>query len=110
MNNPEVMSVFGRAVEIAAPRDRAVFLDEVCAGRPDVRSEVEGLLNAHGNAGSFMACPAAPAAETSPLDSSAAEGVGSSVGPSSTLPLQMARLAFKIRKRVDGPRTAAARG
>jgi hypothetical protein len=83
MNNAlsEVMSVFGRAVEIAAPRDRAAFLDEACAGRPAVRAEVEELLNAHGDAGSFMAAPAAPAADTGSLDSPVAEGVGSSVGP-----------------------------
>ena len=75
------MSVFGRAVEIASPRDRAAFLDEACSGRPAVRAEVEELLNAHGRAGSFMGLPAAPAAETAPPDAPVAEGVGSSVGP-----------------------------
>ena len=77
----EVMSVFGRAVEIASPCDRAAFLDEACAGRAAVRAEVEELLNAHGSAGSFMGCPAAPAPETASFDTPIAEGVGSSIGP-----------------------------
>src|SRR3954447_1613625 len=83
MNNmpSELMSVFGRAVEIASPRDRAAFLDEACAGRPAVRAEVEELLNAHGIAGSFMGCPAVPSPETASFDSPIAECVGSSVGP-----------------------------
>ncbi len=77
----DVMSVFGRAVEIAAASDRAAFLDEACAGRATVRAEVEDLLSAHGSAGSFMCCPAAPAPETASFDSPIAEGVGSSIGP-----------------------------
>ncbi len=82
MNNApsEVMSVFGRAIEIASARDRAAFLDEACAGRPAVRAEIEELLNAHGSAGSFMGCPAAPAAETASFDAPVAD-IGSSVGP-----------------------------
>ena len=77
----EAMSIFGRAVEIAPPCDRAAFLDEACAGRAAVRAEVEDLLNAHGSAGSFMGYPAAPAVETALYEAPVAEGVGSNVGP-----------------------------
>jgi len=35
-------------------------LDEACAGAPEVRAEVQGLLDALGRAGSFMRSPAAP--------------------------------------------------
>ena len=60
---PDVKSVFGKAVEIPAEADRAAFLDEACAGAPEVRAEVQGLLDALGRAGSFMRSPAAPPPE-----------------------------------------------
>src|SRR5262245_59475789 len=83
MNNfkPDVKSVFGRAVEIASPAERAAFLDEACAGHPAVRAEVEGFLKALDNAGSFMRYPAAPAGETADYDTPIAEGEGTVVGP-----------------------------
>jgi len=36
---------------------RAIYLDGVCAGEPDVRAEVESLLAAHDAAGDFIAQP-----------------------------------------------------
>ena len=51
---PDVMSVFGRAAEIATPSGRAAFLEEACVGHPAIRAEVEELLSALEDAGSFM--------------------------------------------------------
>src|SRR5262245_51461631 len=80
-STPDVKSVFGRAVEIASPVERAAFLDEACAGHPAVRAEVEMLLKALGDAGSFMRFPAAPAGETGDFDTPIAEGEGTVIGP-----------------------------
>jgi serine/threonine protein kinase/WD40 repeat protein len=78
---PDAKSVFGRAAEIASPRERAAFLDAECAGHPGVRAEVETLLKALGNAGSFMGHPAAPAGETQSHASPISEGEGTVIGP-----------------------------
>jgi serine/threonine protein kinase len=78
---PDAKSVFGRAAEIASPRERAAFLDEACAGRPAVRAEVEDLLKALGDAGSFMRFPAAPAGETASYAATVSEGEGTVIGP-----------------------------
>ncbi|HJZ57093.1 MAG TPA: serine/threonine-protein kinase [Gemmataceae bacterium] len=78
---PDVKSVFGRAAEIASPAERAAYLKEACAGHPAVRAEVETLLKALGNAGSFMSHPAAPAGETQSYVSPISEGEGTVIGP-----------------------------
>jgi serine/threonine protein kinase/WD40 repeat protein len=78
---PDVQSVFGRAAEIASSAERAAFLDRACAGRPAVRAEVESLLKALGDAGSFMRSPAAPAGETAAHDDPVTEGEGTVIGP-----------------------------
>ena len=43
--------IFANALKYAAPADRAAYLDEACAGNPDLRSAVEGLLRADAAAG-----------------------------------------------------------
>ena len=40
-----------------APADRAAFLAERCAGRPDLHAEVEALLRAHDSAASALEVP-----------------------------------------------------
>jgi serine/threonine protein kinase len=61
--SPNAKSIFGRALEIESPAERAAFLDEACRGDARLRSEVEGLLQAHDRAGPFMKQPAAPAVD-----------------------------------------------
>jgi hypothetical protein len=39
------------------PAERAAFLAERCAGRPDLRSEIEALLRAHDAATSALEVP-----------------------------------------------------
>ena len=41
-----------------APIKRAAFLDEACAGDESLRKQVEALLTAHEEAGSFIESPA----------------------------------------------------
>jgi serine/threonine protein kinase len=41
------------------PAERAAFLDQACAGRPEIRAAVEALLTAHGTAGPVLHLPSA---------------------------------------------------
>jgi serine/threonine protein kinase/tetratricopeptide (TPR) repeat protein len=75
-----VRAIFDRALEITTAGDRAAYLDRACADLPDVRREVEALLKAHSDAGSFLESPAAEMAAT--IHSSAhSDFAGSQIGP-----------------------------
>ncbi len=53
--------IFKSAVEIAQPAERQAYLDHACGAFPDLRKEVQFLLDAHDGAGSFLEKPAARA-------------------------------------------------
>jgi serine/threonine protein kinase len=80
-------ALFGEIFELP-PEARARALDAACAGRPDVRREVESLLAAYEAAGAFLKQPIAPARFAgaasdagSPSSSSGAAGiVGTRIG------------------------------
>jgi serine/threonine protein kinase/tetratricopeptide (TPR) repeat protein len=77
-----MQSIFGRALEIESPADRAAYLDEACGPDAGLRAEIEGLLATLGRAGEFMRRPAAAVAvggtaAYEPLT----EGPGARVGP-----------------------------
>ena len=50
----ELKILFGQALELANAADRAALLDEACATRPGLRSQVEALLRADAEAGGFL--------------------------------------------------------
>lgn len=52
----EIELLFSDALALP-PADRPSFLDEHCAGRPDVRAEVESLLQSHDRADDFLHVP-----------------------------------------------------
>ncbi len=54
----QVKGVFQASIE-KQPGDRARFLDGACAGDPGLRAEVETLLAAHHEVGTFLEAPAA---------------------------------------------------
>jgi eukaryotic-like serine/threonine-protein kinase len=51
-------SIFFDLLAISDPAERAAYLDRECSGNPALRSEVESLLRAHDEVGSFMERPA----------------------------------------------------
>src|SRR5271156_237486 len=51
-----VMDLFGAALDLP-PGERAAFLDTECKGNRDLRQEVEALLHADANAGTFLQHP-----------------------------------------------------
>jgi WD40 repeat protein/serine/threonine protein kinase len=82
MNNPQARSrsVFDSATEIADAAERAAFLDEACDGDSALRAEVEALLAAAAQAGSFMQEPATSAYPTR-VHERPIECVGTVIGP-----------------------------
>jgi hypothetical protein len=72
-------AVFDEAVEIASPGERRDYLDRACADAPVLRQEVDALLAAYADAGSFLESPAAPPRDS--MDSRpAAERPGTMIG------------------------------
>jgi serine/threonine protein kinase/tetratricopeptide (TPR) repeat protein len=70
--------IFCAAIELASPAERAAYLDQVCGGDLDTRRRVERLLEAHSQAGSFLAARPAIVAATTDLP---AEASGTVIGP-----------------------------
>jgi hypothetical protein len=53
-----VETVFAAALALATPAERTAYLDEACAGDPELRRRVEALLDANDHAGGFLNAPA----------------------------------------------------
>src|SRR3954451_21822386 len=51
--------IFTAALQKEDPVGRRAYLDEACAGQPELRQQVENLLRLHEGAGSFLDKPAA---------------------------------------------------
>src|SRR5262245_33963030 len=78
--------VFIAALQIEDPAQRRAYLDEACAGQPELRRQVEQLLLLHEGAGSFLEKPAAEVPATGPLQdaderASSPEAPGACIGP-----------------------------
>jgi eukaryotic-like serine/threonine-protein kinase len=75
----DVRAVFDRALEISTQPERAAYLDQACADFPEIRKEVEDLLKAHSEAGSFLQFAAASLVTEHP--SAPSRLIGTQVGP-----------------------------
>ena len=75
MSTPRIEDVFTEALAWP-PEDREHRLDEACGGDAKLRAEIESLLEAHSEAGEFMADPSVEPAPSEPLG----EGPGTTVG------------------------------
>ena len=78
--------LFIAALQQPDPDRRRAYLDEACAGRPELRRQVEHLLRLHDGAGSFLEEPAAGSPATRAIQDSAdpvswGEVPGALVGP-----------------------------
>jgi eukaryotic-like serine/threonine-protein kinase len=80
VESPSVRSIFDRAVEIPSEADRQAFLDEACAAAPEIRREVEALLSAHADAGSFLDAAAVERPQAGLFEPSV-EAPGATIGP-----------------------------
>src|SRR3954452_12507017 len=81
MNRPSPLeAIFFAALEKGSPQERAAYLDEACAGDPDLRRHVEKMLAAQAQAGSFLEQPARRPAVTVD-EQPIREGPGTVIGP-----------------------------
>jgi serine/threonine-protein kinase len=80
-----VRSIFLHAVENVPPEGWAAYLDEACAGDPDLRGRVEALLEADQRADSLLDAPGPTdppnAVATAALPDPPAEALGNVIGP-----------------------------
>ena len=59
MDHPAPLeAIFFAALEKDAPQERSAYLDEACAGDPDLRRRVEKMLAGQAQAGNFLEQPA----------------------------------------------------
>lgn len=71
-------TIFGEAIAIDSPNDRAAFLDEACGDEPDLRRELEKLVMDHFKAGDFLENPAV---SERTIDQPITEKPGTVIGP-----------------------------
>ena len=71
-------TLFEQALKCRAAEERAAFLDDACAGKPELRRRIELLLEAHDQSGEFLE----PALDqpTIRLEVPAEEGPGTVIG------------------------------
>jgi serine/threonine protein kinase len=84
MSDPsQVEELLLAALARTTPQERAAFLDAACQGNPELRRQVERLLQAHPQAGDFLEKPAVAQAATVdiPPPKPTADEVGSRIGP-----------------------------
>ncbi len=97
----KVREIFDQAAEIESAAGRRTFLDSACAGDADLRGQVDALLQALDDAGSFLGRPALDAVAPAtcdqteafgstpappPGDATAVEPAASALAPSEALP------------------------
>jgi serine/threonine protein kinase len=77
---PELKAIFWEAIERASENERRAYLDEACAGDPDLRARIDALLLAHHNAGAFLEQPV-PTPSAAWEVPNAMEAPGTIIGP-----------------------------
>jgi tetratricopeptide (TPR) repeat protein len=75
----DIKSIFGRVRAMASAVERAEYLQQACAGDPALRAEIESLLNAEQDAGSFLRERDLSPAAT--VDQPLSERPGTVIGP-----------------------------
>lgn len=73
------LDIFSEALELTEPRARQDFLDQACAGQPELRQRIEGLLKNSAQASQFLETP--PIAVGPTVDQPPSEAIGTRIGP-----------------------------
>src|SRR5262249_26735384 len=76
----DVEALFLAALDQATPADRAAFVDEACAGQPELRQRVRELLEAHDESRGPLDAPPADIGGSAALPSASA-APGTAIGP-----------------------------
>src|SRR5262245_51562063 len=80
----DLKSIFGHALDIPSPIERARYLDQACQQNEDLRTEIDDLIDAAVRAGNFL-IPADLKGQLS--DDEPDYGIGASIGPYKLLEL-----------------------
>jgi len=75
----DIKAIFSEALENQTAEERAAYLDQACGNDADLRSKVEALLKAHGEAGNFLEIPAL-GPDVNANESPSIEGPGTRIG------------------------------
>ena len=75
--DPHANDIFLQALNLPTPAERAAFLAQACAGKAELRAQVDLLLDAHQRAGSFLEDPATATMTDRPVT----ERPGTVIGP-----------------------------
>jgi serine/threonine-protein kinase len=73
--------VFLKALELPSARERREYMDGACAGDPELRAEVEAMLEANTRAGNFLESPAPAPHLVATMDEPIRERPGTVIGP-----------------------------
>ena len=81
MNNrtSNVDDIYLAALERESAQERSAYLEDACAGNPELRRRVERLLEAQANIGSFLEAPAPEICPT--VNQPITESAGTRIGP-----------------------------
>jgi tetratricopeptide (TPR) repeat protein/serine/threonine protein kinase len=75
----DIDQIFWEAAQLTTPEERQAYLDQACAGSPELRCRVEQLLQAQSKAEQFLAFPVTAPILT--VDEPLREQAGSTIGP-----------------------------
>src|SRR3974377_1284808 len=77
---PQLRELFSKAAECQSAEEQAAYLDQACRGDAELRAQLEELVRAHREAGSFLQEPSAlPAATVDEVRT--CERPGAVIGP-----------------------------
>src|SRR5262245_36461787 len=85
--SPEMMSIFGRALERSSAEERTAYLDEACGQDGALRARIDALLRAHEEAGGFLRQGPGTQAPEATVEQPAGECPGTRIGPYKLLEL-----------------------
>src|SRR5262245_46911275 len=77
-SEPRLRELFGKALECPTPAEQDAHLERACQGDPALRAQLDELLRAHRDAGSFLRDPSSSCAAT--IDAPG-EFAGTVIGP-----------------------------
>ncbi len=75
----DIKSIFGHVLNLSSPEERAAYLQRACAGDRALQAEIESLLRAYQEAGSFLG--EREPGSVAPVEDSVRERPGTIIGP-----------------------------